>query len=64
MLDDYSLERWITNADYDETGTYYFSLFHPNDSHASVCHTFEAYQNGQFIGTDYAYGEKDFSEEE
>ncbi|MBN2162432.1 MAG: hypothetical protein JW713_05775 [Pontiellaceae bacterium] len=49
-LDDYTLERWITNVDYDGTGVYKFRLFHPNDEQASVCHTFEAYQNGQFLG--------------
>jgi hypothetical protein len=49
-LDDYTLERWITNADYDGTGVYRFRLFHPNNQAASTCHTFMAYQNGQFIG--------------
>lgn len=49
-LDDYTLERWITDADYDGTGVYKFRLFHPNAEAASVCHTFMAYQDGQFIG--------------
>ena len=49
-FDDYSLERWITNEEYDETGVYCFRLFHPNDADTSVCHTFMAYQNGEFIG--------------
>lgn len=49
-LDDYTLERWLTNADYDETGEYRFRLFHPNSKAGSTCHTFKLYQNGQFIG--------------
>ncbi len=50
MLDDYTLERWVTNADYDGTGVYRFRLLHPNNVATSVCHTFMTYQNGQFIG--------------
>ncbi|NLG02383.1 MAG: hypothetical protein GX567_00885, partial [Clostridia bacterium] len=50
MFDDYTLERWITNADYDETGVYNFRLFHPNDAQTSACHTFAAYQDGTMIG--------------
>ncbi len=49
-FDDYKIERWITRADYDETGIYRFRLFHPNDAETSTCHTFMAYQGGQFIG--------------
>jgi hypothetical protein len=49
-LDDYTLERWLTVADYDVTGTYAFRLFHPNDHKGSTCHTFKAYQNGVCIG--------------
>ncbi|MBN2684089.1 MAG: hypothetical protein JXR40_02305, partial [Pontiellaceae bacterium] len=49
-IDDYTLERWITRADYDETGLYWFRLIHPNSAQTSVCHTFMAYQDGQFIG--------------
>ncbi len=50
VFDDYTLERWITNADYDEIGIYRFRLFHPNDAETSVCHTFKAYQDGEFLG--------------
>ncbi len=49
-LDDYTLERWITNGDYDETGIYRFRLSHPNNAAASVCHTFMVYQDGEFLG--------------
>jgi hypothetical protein len=49
-FDDYTLERWITSADYDDAGLYRFRLFHPNDAETSVCHTVMAYQNGLFIG--------------
>ncbi|NLE23951.1 MAG: hypothetical protein GX625_01205, partial [Clostridiaceae bacterium] len=49
-FDDYTLERWITNADYDETGVYIFHLIHPNSAKTSTCHTFKAYQNGEVVG--------------
>jgi hypothetical protein len=52
-FDDYTLERRVTNADYDETGTYNFRLFHPNDAQSSVCHTFIAYQEGHVIGDEF-----------
>ena len=50
LFDDYTLERWISNADYDEIGIYPFRLFHPNEEAASVCHTFMVYQGGEFVG--------------
>ncbi|MDF7802090.1 hypothetical protein P4C99_21645, partial [Pontiellaceae bacterium B1224] len=53
-FDDYTLERWIANTDYDEVGIYLFRLFHPNSSYASTCHTFKVYQNGQFVGESYS----------
>ncbi|MDA3834744.1 MAG: hypothetical protein PF495_15270, partial [Spirochaetales bacterium] len=49
-FDDYTLERWISNVEYDETGTYNFRLIHPNNAQTSVCHTFLAYQDGEFLG--------------
>ena len=49
-FDDYTVERWITNANYDGAGVYRFRLFYSNDSESSTCHTFMAYQNGTFIG--------------
>ncbi|MBN2702805.1 MAG: hypothetical protein JXR23_01205, partial [Pontiellaceae bacterium] len=49
-FDDYTLERWVTSADYDGTGIYYFRLYHPNEAKTSACHTFMVYQNGEFIG--------------
>lgn len=49
-LDDYTLERWLTNADYDETGEYRFRLFLPNYKGGSTCHTFKIYQRGTYIG--------------
>jgi len=52
-LDDYTLERWITNTDYSDIGEYNFRLFHPNDEKHSVCHTFKVYQNGEMIGEAY-----------
>ena len=59
MLDDYTLERWITSADYDGTGIYRFHLIHPNSAKTSTCHTFMAYQKGQFIGEIlYGIGDK------
>ena len=63
-LDDYALERWITNADYDETGQYNFRLFHPNEvEDLSVCHTFKVYQDGKLIGNSYGGGKNDIEEE-
>jgi plastocyanin len=62
-FDDYTLERWITNADYDELGEYKFRLFHPNDSQHSTCHTFKLYQNGQFIGEAFSGGQNNIEEE-
>ena len=50
LFDDYTLERWVTNEDYDETGTYRFRLIHPDELETSVCHTFMAYQDGVLIG--------------
>jgi predicted outer membrane repeat protein len=55
-LDDYTLERWITNAAYDATGQYNFRLFHPNSVNFSVCHTFKVYQDGEFIGEAFGGG--------
>ena len=49
-FDDYTLERWVINTDYNEIGVYAFRLIHPNSAKTSVCHTFKAFQNGQFIG--------------
>ena len=49
-FDDYSLERWITNDEYDEVGVCCFRLLHPIDAETSTCHTFEAYQEGLLIG--------------
>ncbi|MDF7802016.1 hypothetical protein P4C99_21245, partial [Pontiellaceae bacterium B1224] len=63
MLDDYTLERWLTNADYDDIGTYNFRLFHPNDSEGSTCHTFKLYQDGQFVGEAFGGGQNDIEEE-
>ncbi len=62
-LDDYTLERWLTNAAYDEIGEYRFRLFHPNSTKASACHTFKVYQNGQFIGEAFNGGQNDVGEE-
>ncbi len=58
-LDDYTLERWITNEAYDETGQYNFRLFHPNEIGASVCHTFKLYQDGAFLGEAFSGGQDD-----
>ena len=63
LLDDYTLERWITKADYDETGEYNFRLFHPNDKDGSTCHTFKAYQNGVLIGEAFSGGQDDIGDE-
>jgi hypothetical protein len=79
-LDDYALERWITNADYDDmgaeanaqiisegnrtsSGSYRFRLFHPNSVQTSTCHTFEVYQDGEFIGKAFSGGQNDIEEE-
>jgi hypothetical protein len=56
-LDDYTLERWITNEAYDEIGEYSFRLFHPNDVDNSTCHTFKLYQDGALIGAAYSGGQ-------
>ena len=58
-LDDYTLERWVTNADYSDIGEYNFRLFHPNDEGASVCHTFKVYENGKFIGAAFSGQQSD-----
>jgi hypothetical protein len=58
-LDDYTVERWVTAADYDETGEYYFRLFHPNSAKNSTCHTFKLYQDGVFLGEAFGAGQKD-----
>jgi hypothetical protein len=50
VLDDYTMERWITNGDLDDIGEYAFRLFHPNDQRASTCHTVKLYQDEAFIG--------------
>jgi hypothetical protein len=62
-LDDYTLERWITNEAYDEIGEYSFRLFHPNDVDNSTCHSFKLYQDGELIGTAYGGGQDDIGEE-
>ena len=62
-LDDYALERWITNAAYDETGEYNFRLFHPNEAKSSTCHTFKVYQNGVFLGEAFSGKQNDVGEE-
>ena len=62
-LDDYTLERSLTSADYDDLGEYKFRLFHSNDSEASTCHTFKLYQNGQFIGEAFSSGQNNIDEE-
>jgi hypothetical protein len=62
-LDDYTLERWLTNTAYNEIGEYNFRLFHPNDEQASTCHTFKLYQDGVFIGEAFSGGQDDIDEE-
>ena len=63
-LDDYTLERWLTNVDYDEIGEYRFRLFHPNETEQSVCHTFKVYQAEQFIGQAFTGGNDDIIKEQ
>ena len=50
-LDDYTIERWLTADDFDETGSYTIRLFHPNDRDGSTCFRTEVYQDEQKIGT-------------
>ncbi|MDF7808818.1 lectin-like protein [Pontiellaceae bacterium B12219] len=57
-LDDYSLERWVTNQDYTGIGEYDFRLFHPNGE-SSTCHTFKLYQDGEIIGEAFSGGQDD-----
>ncbi len=61
-LDDYTLERWITNADYNDIGEYNFRLFHPNGE-SSTCHTFKLYQDGTLIGGAFGGGQDVAGEE-
>ncbi|MDF7802014.1 hypothetical protein P4C99_21235 [Pontiellaceae bacterium B1224] len=61
-LDDYTLERWLTNAAYNEIGEYNFRLFHPNAEQASTCHTFKLYQDGVFVGESFNGDQNDFEE--
>ena len=61
-LDDYTLERSLTAADYDDLGEYKFRLFHPNARKSSTCHTFKLYQNGQFIGESFNNGQTNIGE--
>ena len=61
-LDDYTLERWLTNEAYDEIGEYNFRLFHPNDAGTSTCHTFKLYQDGVFISEAYYSGRGNLEE--
>jgi hypothetical protein len=49
-FEDYTIERWLTAADYDETGEYTFRLFHPNSEKNSACHNFWLYQDGVLLG--------------
>lgn len=57
-LDDYMVERWITEAEYDDSGIYRFRLLHPNDAESSTCHSFRVYQGGLLVGEAYSGGEK------
>ena len=61
-LDDYTLERWLTNAAYDDMGEYNFRLFHPNGA-GSTCHTFTLYQDGVMIGEAFNGGQNDIGDE-
>jgi hypothetical protein len=61
-LDDYTLERWITNESYSDIGEYNFRLFHP-DGAGSTCHTFKLYQAGELIGEAFGGGHNDIGEE-
>jgi len=61
-FDDYTLERWLTSADYDEIGQYNFRLFHPNGE-GSTCYTFKLYQDGIFIGEAYSGGQNNIEME-
>jgi len=61
-LDDYTLSRWLTAADYDDLGEYKFRLFHPNARKSSTCHTFKLYQDGQFIGESFNNGQTNIGE--
>jgi hypothetical protein len=61
-LDDYTMERWVTSADYSETGEYNFRLFHPNSVSSSVCHTFKVYQDGVLLGEAFSGGQNDIVE--
>lgn len=38
VLDDYTVERWLTAEDFDEIGEYSLRLFHPNDRAGSTCY--------------------------
>jgi hypothetical protein len=62
-LDDYTVERWVTGANYDEAGEYNFRLFHPNGLHSSVCHTFKVYQGGVLLGEAFSGGQNDVGDE-
>ena len=62
-LDDYTLARWLTNADLDEIGEYDIRLFHPNDEEHSVCHTIKVYQDEQFIGEAFYSGQEEIDAE-
>ncbi|MCK5835606.1 MAG: hypothetical protein KAG98_07725, partial [Lentisphaeria bacterium] len=56
LLEDGTLERYITNADLNELGEYTFRLIRPNTTSGSACHNVEAYQNGKYLGQAYLSG--------
>lgn len=63
LLDDYALERWVTNVDLDQNGEYNFRLFHPNSRDGSTCHTVKLYQGDQFVGEAFSGGFNDIEVE-
>jgi len=52
-LDDYTVERWITQDDFDVTHEYKVRLIHPNSRWGSTCFRVKLYQSGLQIGSAY-----------
>ncbi len=50
VLDDYTIERWLTRNDFEPNGEYIFRLFHPNNRDGSTCYRMEVHQNETQIG--------------
>ena len=51
VLDDGTRTRYVTGADFDDQGRYFFTMLRPNSVNGGSCHRIEVYQGNIKVGT-------------